>query len=194
MGQLQGKYVLTERDISYLSSNTSLSKDDIRTRFDQFLLQHPDGKIAKDDFAEILHACYSNCDIKKIEDYVYRMYDQDRDGWIDFKEFTMVLYMMSSGSPEDKLRQMFRIFDVNNDGVITQLEMTKMVREMFQVLDYTEKPHNSNPISFSKLLFKEMDVDGDGEISKDEFVQACLNNDKFSSILAYKLLDAISAD
>lgn len=193
MGQLQGKYVLTTRDLDYLSTHTSMNKEDIQTRFDQFVVQHPDGKIPKDEFKIMLQNLYSGCDIKKLEEYVYRMYDQDGDGFIDFKEFTVVVYMMSAGTPEEKLLQMFRIFDINNDGVISQLEMTKLVREMFHVIDRYEKPANSNPISFSRLIFAEMDADGDGEISKQEFITACLNDEKFSSILAVTLLDAISS-
>ena len=31
----------------------------------------------------------------------------------------IVLYIMSNGSPEENLKQIFRVFDINNDGTIT---------------------------------------------------------------------------
>ena len=189
MGPLQGKYVLTPRDMQYLSTHTSMSKEDIQTRFEQFCVQHPDGKIPKDDFKSTLQTCYSGCDIKKIDEYMYRMYDKDRDGFIDFKEFTVCLYMLSSGSPEEKLRQIFKVFDINNDGVISQLEMTKLVREMYNLID---RPSHVNPISFAKQIFNEMDTDHDGEVSEEDFISACLNDEKYSSLLAGKLLDAMT--
>jgi len=194
MGQLHGKYVLTKRDIDYLSSHTSMTKEEIQARYDQFMLKHPDGKIPKEEFQSILQTCYSGCDIKKLDDYVYRMYDKNQDGFIDFKEFTIVLYMLSSGSAEEKLLQMFDIFDTHRTGYISQLEMTKLVREMFSCIDSTERPPGSNPISFSKMIFNEMDKDRDGQISKQEFIQACLDDDSFSSLLALKLLENISAN
>ena len=185
--------MLTKRDIEYLSAHTSMSKEQLQSRFEQFLIQHPDGKIPKDQFQSCLQACYTDCDIKKLDDYVYRMYDKNKDGFIDFKEFTIVLYMLSSGSPQDKLLQIFDIFDVNKTGKISQLEMTKLVREMFHVIDVSEKPAHCNPISFAKLVFNEMDADRDGEISKQEFINACLDDESFSSILAIKLLESISS-
>ena len=193
MGQLQGKYVLNKRDIDYLSAHTQMSKEEIQSRYDQFMIKHPDGKIPKDEFLAILQACYADCDIKKLDAYVYRMYDKNKDGFIDFKEFTIVLFMLSSGSPEEKLLQIFDIFDSSRTGFISQLEMTKLVREMFHVIDSTERPPGMNPISFSRLIFNEMDSDGDGQISKQEFIKACLDDESFSSILAIKLLESISS-
>ena len=49
-----------------------------------------------------------------------------QDGHIDFREFMIVLYIMSNGSPEENLKQIFRVFDINNDGTITL-----KVRELF---------------------------------------------------------------
>ena len=193
MGQLQGKYVLNKRDIDYLSQHTHMSRDEIQSRYEQFMIKHPDGKIQKDDFMAILQACYTDCDIKKLDEYVYRMYDKDKDGYIDFKEFTIVLFMLSSGSPEEKLLQIFDIFDTHRTGYISQLEMTKLVREMFHVIESTERPPGMNPISFSRLIFNEMDADGDGQISKDEFIKACLDDESFSSVLAIRLLESINS-
>ena len=31
----------------------------------------------------------------------------------------IVLYIMSNGTPEENLKQIFRVFDINNDGKIT---------------------------------------------------------------------------
>ena len=125
---------------------------------------------------------------------MYRTYGKNKDGFIDFNEFIIVLIMLSSGSAEEKLLQMFDICDTHRTGYISQLEMRKLVREMFNCIDSTVRPPRCNPVSFSKLICNEMDgFNRDGQISKQEFIRAYLDDDSFSSVLAIKLLENISA-
>lgn len=49
--------------------------------------------------------CYPGYDTAKLEDHIFRMYDSNGDGHIDFREFMIVLYVMSNGSPEENLKQ-----------------------------------------------------------------------------------------
>ncbi len=37
------------------------------------------------------------------------MYDEDGDGLISFRELMIVMYVMSSGTPEENLRRIFRV-------------------------------------------------------------------------------------
>lgn len=48
------------------------------------------------------------------------MYDTNGDGYIDFTEFMTIFYIMSEGTPEDVLAGIFRMFDYNSDGTITE--------------------------------------------------------------------------
>ena len=106
--------------LDYIAQHTSVSREDVSSRFDAFIKHHPDGKINRKEFRSMITTCYpdmTNC--KKLEKHIFRMYDTDGDGTIDFREFMVLLYIMSSGTPEENLGQIFRIFDKNNDGSIT---------------------------------------------------------------------------
>ncbi len=59
------------------------------------------------------------------------MYDSNGDGHIDFREFMFVLYIMSNGSPEENLKQIFRIFDINGDGAISKKELIRFIFKSF---------------------------------------------------------------
>merc|ERR1712198_617625 len=65
----------------------------------------------------------------KMEKHVFRIYDTNDDGYIDFPEFMVVFYIMSDGSPEEVLSKIFRVFDVNSDGTITQKELKRLIKD-----------------------------------------------------------------
>ena len=51
------------------------------------------------------------------------MYDTNKDGSIDFKEYMISVYNMMNGSPEERLNLMFPLFDMNNDGLVSYEEI-----------------------------------------------------------------------
>ena len=58
-----------------------------------------------------------------------------QDGHIDFREFMIVLYVMSNGSPEENLKQIFRVFDINNDGSISLKVYNSLVINLILILN-----------------------------------------------------------
>ena len=45
----------------------------------------------------------------------------------------IVLFASSTGSIRVKLRQIFRIFDINKDGLVSREELTKIVKDLFHL-------------------------------------------------------------
>ena len=187
MGCANGKQVLTDDDLNYIASHTAVSREEVDERYSNFLARHPDGKITKKEFRGMMQACYPGADTDKLEKHIFRMYDANGDGFIDFREFMLVLYVLSSGTPEANLKQIFRIFDINNDGSISQKEMTRIVKDLFHLLSKDEQ-HRAEG-NLAQLAFKEMDVNDDGRVTLQEFIDACLAQEKISSMLALKFVD-----
>lgn len=48
-----------------------------------------------------------------------------------FQEFLQAIHVTSSGTPEEKLKWAFRMYDVDGNGVIDIQEMTKIVQVSF---------------------------------------------------------------
>ncbi len=46
---------------------------------------------------------------KDFVDQIFRIFDKDGDGTIDFKEFMLATDMTASGTPEEKLRWAFKV-------------------------------------------------------------------------------------
>jgi hypothetical protein len=47
---------------------------------------------------------------------------------------------MSNGSPEDNLKQIFRVFDINQDGSISTKELKRIVKDLFHLLSKEDNP------------------------------------------------------
>ncbi|XP_069867087.1 calcineurin subunit B type 2 [Dipodomys merriami] len=96
---------------------------------------------------------------------VVEIFDVDGDGVVDFREFIMGASQFSvKGAEEEKLRFAFRIYDIDNDGFISN-------GELFQVLKMMVGD-NLKDWQLQQLVDKTiivLDKDGDGRISFEEF-------------------------
>merc|ERR1739838_1091955 len=122
MGSKNGKPVLREEDVAALSKSSGLDEAQVKESFDAFLAEHPNGKLKPKDFREMMAKAVPKKDATKMEKHVFRMYDSDKDGFIDFTEFMLVFHIMADGTPEEVLTKIFRVFDVNSDGTISTYE------------------------------------------------------------------------
>ena len=104
------KVRLESEVLDYLEKNTQADGETLRIQFANFIDKHPSGNINRKDFSDIIKECYPAKDYSKIEQKLFNMYDVDRNGTINFKEFMMALYIMSEGTPEQNLRQIFRVW------------------------------------------------------------------------------------
>ena len=68
--------------------------------------------------------CYPGRNLERLEKRIFNMYDENRDGRISFAEFMVVMYVLSNGTPEDNLKQIFRKVNgqPNNSGTIFSVQ------------------------------------------------------------------------
>ena len=106
-----------------------------------------------------------------------------------FREFMIVLYVMSNGTPEENLKQIFRVFDINNDGSLSPRELRRLVHDLFQMFPQEDNPDKASQKLLATQAFKEMDTNADGRVSQEEFIRACLSHETISKMLALKVID-----
>merc|ERR1712228_191309 len=163
-------------------------KEEVKKAFDNFVAEHPDGRMKPMAFREMISHVLPKKDASKMEKHVFRAYDTNNDGYIDFVEFMVIFYIMADGSPEEVLGKIFRVFDVNSDGSITNKEMKRLVKDMYGLLK-TEDPNIAAKDMIAKSAFAEMDKNEDGKVSLEEFTTACTGQEEFTRMLAIKVID-----
>jgi len=188
MGSNHGKPVLREEDVESLAMSSGKDPSTVRDQFNKFIKDHPNGRMKKKEFRELMSQALPKKQICKMEDHVFRIYDTNNDGFIDFVEFMVVYHVMSEGSAEDVLRKMFRVFDVNSDGTISKRELRRLVKDMYGLIKEDKENNGLDEEGISNKAFVEMDRDEDGQISMEEFIEACLKQEQFTKLLALKAI------
>ena len=96
---------------------------------------------------------------------VIAVLDKNKDGNISFLEFVSGLSSLSaSATQEEKLRFAFQIYDINNDGFISNGELFTVLKMMVG--------NNLNDVQLQQLVDRTIikaDEDLDGKISFEEF-------------------------
>ena len=87
----------------------------------------PNGQLTRKKFLEVYASFFPEGNAEKFCEHVFRTFDSDNSGKIDFKEFLLAINITSAGKPEQKLEWAFQMYDVNGDGTIEPKEMTEII-------------------------------------------------------------------
>ena len=86
MGSKNGKPVLRDEDVVSLAKTSGLGDKEIRDAFESFVKEHPNGKMKPKDFRALMSSALPKKDASKMEKHVFRIYDTNNDGHVDFVE------------------------------------------------------------------------------------------------------------
>ena len=106
--------------------------------------------LTKEEFQKIYKQFFPFGDPSSFADYVFNVFDADKSGTIDFKEFICALSVTSRGKMEDKLDWAFQLYDIDGDGKISYDEMLSIVEAIYKMV----RPTQSSWDKYNQLTFK----------------------------------------
>ena len=152
MGILSG--CLTTQSYKMVDKHTN---DKLETNREAFKLfdKNGDGTITTEELGDVMNCLGRNPTQAELKDMINEV-DVNRNGTIDFTEF---LTMMDRETKDEELREAFRMFDIDGDGLIDSDELKYAMKMMGEELTDDEVAE----------IIGELDVDGDGFVSYEEF-------------------------
>jgi len=156
---------LTAKQLEEMKGISNFSAEEVQKLFKRFRSLDKDGSGGLD--VEKFMAI-PNLEHNPLVRRVVATFDDDKNGVIDFQEFIKNLSIFASkseGKTEEKTKFAFRMYDVNNDGYISNGDLFKILKIMVG--------NNLTDIQLQQLVDRTIlqgDKDKDGKLSYDEFV------------------------
>jgi Ca2+-binding EF-hand superfamily protein len=169
-----------------------------------FLKDCPTGILTKEEFQKIYRQFFPFGDPTSFADYVFKVFDSDKSGTIDFKEFICALSVTSRGKMEDKLDWAFQLYDIDGDGKISYEEMLAIVEAIYKMVGMAVSAHQmleltlvvqvgsmvklpedeDTPEKRVRKIFRMMDKDENGSLDMAEFKEGSKRDETIVSALS----------
>lgn len=143
--------------------------------------------ISGQGFLRIYKQFFPHGDPSKFASLVFRVFDENKDGSIEFEEFIKALSVTSRGNLEEKLVWAFKLYDVDNDGYITREEMYNIVDAIYQMLGTQAKiaeEEEENPKERVDRIFEQLDKNQDNKLTLEEFKEGSKQDPKIVQALS----------
>uniref|UniRef100_A0A0N5AYC6 Neuronal calcium sensor 2 n=1 Tax=Syphacia muris TaxID=451379 RepID=A0A0N5AYC6_9BILA len=179
---------LPKDDLEFLKQKTNFTTEQILEWYKGFIKDCPKGQLSKEQFIKVYKDFFPSGSAEDFCEHVFRTFDVDGSGYIDFKEFLLTINVTSSGTPQQKLEWTFKMYDINNDGTIDEKEMISIIEAIYEMLGpEATKSATDPPRIKAKKIFAKIDVNDDKRVTQEEFVNGCLGDKDLFQILTNEM-------
>ncbi|KAF2074644.1 hypothetical protein CYY_004039 [Polysphondylium violaceum] len=156
---------LRTEEIEEIQDVSVFSQREIKKLYKRFkrLDKEEKGSINVEDFNQI-----PELSMNPLLPRIISLFDSNRDGQVNFKQFAKTLSCFHPNADQhDKIKTLFKIYDINNDGFVTRDEIEKILKMMVgsnltkeQISDIVDETLN------------EADIHNKGKLDYDDFFKS----------------------
>ena len=125
-------------------------------------------------FIQVKHRIDAN-KLKIIIPAIYSVYDLNNDRCIDLEEFITISAILADDmNQEAAMELLFDVIDSDKSGDISKTELSAIIKVIYHI-DHTSSG-GLPPEEMTENIFRQIDINDDGKITKKEFIEAFTGN------------------
>ncbi|XP_063300470.1 guanylyl cyclase-activating protein 3-like [Pelobates fuscus] len=164
---------------------TNSTADDINAMeihhwYKKFMSECPSGQLSLHEFKGLLGLQGMNPEANIYIEKVFGTFDMNTDGYIDFLEFIAAINLVLRGKIDQKLKWYFKLYDADGNGSIDRKELLSIITAVQAINGH----QGMNPEEFTSMLFEKIDVNGDGELTLEEFINGIQKDDDLLQLIS----------
>ncbi|XP_072418878.1 guanylyl cyclase-activating protein 1 isoform X1 [Chiloscyllium punctatum] len=179
--------------------------------YKKFMVECPSGQLTLHEFKQFFGLKGLNQEANAYIEQMFKTFDMNKDGYIDFMEYVAALSLVLRGKMEQKLRWYFKLYDVDGNGCIDRHELLNIIKKLtigpsepmlglllqkcllipsqpFQAIRAINGcEQDMSAEEFTNRVFDNIDINGDGELSLEEFVEGAKKDKEFCDVMMNSL-------
>ncbi|CAF3949433.1 unnamed protein product [Adineta steineri] len=76
------------------------------------------------------------------------------------------------------------MYDINDDGTLDKKEIAQIIKLIYEINGKVNLKQELSPQDKARMIIEKFDHDGDKKLSREEFINGCLNDSEIRKLLA----------
>ncbi|XP_070687466.1 guanylyl cyclase-activating protein 2-like [Pempheris klunzingeri] len=157
---------------SQSGADKEVALENIQELYRKFASECPSGKLHLHEFKKIFGINRNSSEEESAYmENVFRSFDTNKDGQIDFMEYVAALHLVLRGKLEDKLKWSFKVYDRDGNGCLDRQEVRHLVKIINKIKRHNDPSRSGNIEEICDRIFELVDKNNDCQISLEEFIE-----------------------
>ncbi|KAM8888212.1 guanylyl cyclase-activating protein 2-like [Synchiropus picturatus] len=153
-------------------SDHEVSLQNIQELYRRFTSECPSGNLHLHEFKRIFGINSVSMEEESAYlDNVFRSFDTNQDGKLDFMEYVAAVHLVLRGKLEDKLKWSFKVYDGDGNGCLEKEEVRRILKIINKIKRHHDPEVSENVDDICDRIFSMVDKNQDCEISLEEFME-----------------------
>uniref|UniRef100_A0A3Q3XSD3 Guanylyl cyclase-activating protein 1 n=1 Tax=Mola mola TaxID=94237 RepID=A0A3Q3XSD3_MOLML len=152
--------------------------------YKKFMTECPSGLLTFYEFKQFFGLRNLSDTSNAYVETMFTTFDMNDDGFIDFMEYVAALSLVLKGGVQQKLRWYFKLYDIDGSGCIDREELLLIIKSIRAI---NGNPCEMSAEDFANMVFDKIDINGDGELSYEEFMEGVQKDETLLKTLTESL-------